>query len=590
MLQYKVNFCDVVKQKIICTEKSSNMISFREKYKNQIKNLADTMQNEAMPALTEELFALFETTGNRLQYEDVYFARRKFLAVFGMVAYIFGRKEDTEKLEEVLLEICAEECWALPAHVNRKDNPDWRNSVDLFASETAQALAEIITSVEGISDKVKEMVRGEIERRVFAPFEYSRQGWECSDHNWNAVCCGSIGSAALHLFAGKEEKRLNSFLERICHSLTFYLNGFREDGACMEGIGYFTYGMTYFTGFAEQLLRYSNGKINLYDNTKLRKIAEFQQKMYFSSGQTVSFSDGETKAKFRMGLTAFLAKQYDTVRLPNQAFAADFETDPCYRFMGLFRDYEWTKEEMPAEDASCMVRHDVLPEAQWSICESRNGIGFAIKGGNNGEPHNHNDVGSFLYLVAGEQLICDLGAGEYTAEYFGPGRYDILCNSSEGHSVPIVNGGFQQAGANFGASLFESDGVGKTKIEFSGAYQDGAVHKLTRETWVSLEDGSLTVKDGFELPSGGIFTENLVTKGTVILQENIVWIQGRQASCKVEIESQFTNLRAVEKLHSNHEGEQETIRVIQWDVIPKIQTGEKGEQYYGVSKYTVWKC
>lgn len=195
-----------------------------------------------------------------------------------------------------------------------------------------------------------------------------------------------------------------------------------------------------------------------------------------------------------------------------------------------------------------------------------------------------------MYLVAGEQLICDLGAGEYTAEYFGPGRYNILCNSSEGHSVPIVNGGFQQAGANFGASLFESDGVGKTKIEFSGAYQDGAVHKLTRETWVSLEDGSLTVKDGFELPSGGIFSENLVTKGTVILQENIVWIQGRQASCKVEIESQFTNLRVVEKLHSNHEGEQETIRVIQWDVIPKIQTGEKGEQYYGVSKYTVWKC
>ena len=566
------------------------MISFREKYKNQIKNLADTMQNEAMPALTEELFALFETTGNRLNYEAVYFARRKFLAVFGMAAYIFGRKEDTVKLEEVLLEICAEECWALPAHVNRKDNPDWCNSVDLFAAETAQALAEIITLVEGIGDTVKEKVRGEIERRVFTTFEASHQGWECSDHNWNAVCCGSIGSAALHLFAGKEEKRLKRYLERICHSLTFYLDGFREDGACMEGIGYFNYGMTYFTGFAEQLLQYSNGKINLFDNTKLRKIAEFQQKMYFSSGQTVSFSDGEIKAKFRMGLTSFLAKQYDTVHLPNQAFAADFETDPCYRFMGLFRDYEWTKEEIPVEDASCTGRQDILPEAQWCICESRNVVGFAIKGGNNGEPHNHNDVGSFLYLIADEQLICDLGAGEYTAEYFGPGRYNILCNSSEGHSVPMVNGGFQQAGAKFGASFFESDGVGKTKIEFSGTYQDGTVQKLARETWFSLEDGSLTVEDEFELPSDGTITENLVTKGTVTLQENVAGIQGRQVSCKVEIEGQFTNLRVVEKLHFNHEGEQETIRLIQWDVIPKIQTGEKGDRYYGVSKYTVWKC
>jgi len=519
------------------------MISFHEKYKNQIKSLADTMQNEAMPVLTEELFALFETTGNRLTYEAVYFARRKFLAVFGMAAYIFCRKDDTVKLEEVLWEICAEECWALPAHVNRKDNPDWRNSVDLFAAETAQALAEIITLVEGISDTVKEKVRSEIEQRVFTTFESSHQGWECSDHNWNAVCCGSIGSAALHVFAGKEEKRLKGYLERICHSLSFYLDGFREDGACMEGIGYFTYGMTYFTGFAEQLLQYSKGQINLFDNEKVCRIAEFQQKMYFSSGQTVSFSDGETKAKFRKGLTSFLAKQYDTVRLPNQAFAADFETDPCYRFMGLLRDYEWTKDEMPAEDVSCMMRHDILPEAQWCICESRNGVGFAIKGGNNGEPHNHNDVGSFLYLVAGEQLICDLGAGEYTAEYFGPDRYNILCNSSEGHSVPIVNGGFQQAGANFGASFFESDGAGKTKIEFSGAYQDGTVHKLAREAWVSLEDGSLAVTDEFELLSGGIFSENLVTKGTVILQENIARIQGRQVSCKVEIEGQFTNLR-----------------------------------------------
>ena len=123
------------------------MISFREQYKNQIKNLADKMQKETMPALTEKLFALFETTGKRLAYENVYFTRRKFLAVFGLAAYIFRRMEDVTKLEEVLWEICEEECWALPAHVNRKDNPDWQNTVDLFAAETAQAMAEIITLV-----------------------------------------------------------------------------------------------------------------------------------------------------------------------------------------------------------------------------------------------------------------------------------------------------------------------------------------------------------------------------------------------------------------------------------------------------------
>lgn len=573
------------------------MKSFHKQYKNQIEQLANRMRNETMPSLTEELFALFENTGNRLKYEDVYFARRKFLAVFGMAAYLWRRPADMVKLEEILVEICGEECWALPAHVNRRENPGWRNTVDLFAAETAQALSEIVVLLGenvtqqglGLSREICERVKDETERRVLRPFEAAQQGWECSDHNWNAVCSGSIGSAAMYLLAGKEEKRLQSILQRVCYSLTFYLDGFREDGACMEGVGYFTYGMTYFTGFAEQLFRYSKGAIDLFDNEKVRRIAEFQQKIYFCSGRTVSFSDGDSAAKFRMGLTSFLSRKFDTVRIPDSRFAADFETDPCYRFMGLLRDYEWTKDatEEGSEQPGCASRHDILPEAQWSICESKNGIGFAIKGGDNDEPHNHNDVGSFIYLVGGEPLITDLGAGEYTAEYFGEGRYNILCNSSLGHSVPICNGMLQRAGKQYKASSFTADGAGTTKIAFAGAYEDGVINELDRTTVFSLEEGTLWVEDrvqmsvgmGTELP---VFTENLVTQGAVVLQENAVIIQGKRVSCMVQTEGKTKNLRVMEKNHSNHEGETEIVRLIQWEVL-----GEKGEEFHGVSKYTI---
>lgn len=581
------------------------MNSFHEQYKNQIKHLADRMQKEEMPLLTEELFSLFETTGNRLKYENAYFMRRKFLAVYGMAAYLLKRASDIEKLEDILEEICGEECWALPAHVNRKANPNWRNTVDLFASETAQTLAEIVIWINEnlpengkLSERVCKRVISEIERRVLIPFEQYQQGWECSDHNWNAVCSGSIGSASIYLLKGKEEARLKKILKRICHSLTFYLDGFRDDGTCMEGIGYFTYGMTYFTGFAEQLLRYSKGTTNLFDNDKIKKIAEFQQKMYFSSGQTVSFSDGDTNAKFRMGLTAFLTKQYDTVQVPKAEYAADFETDPCYRFMGLLRDYEWTKEleegsKMAENHLVNIVRHNVLPHAQWSICESKTNVGFAVKGGDNGEPHNHNDVGSFLYLVNGEQLFCDLGAGEYTAEYFGVDRYQILCNSSEGHNVPVVAGNFQKDGVMHKASSFEADGRGETRIEFSGAYKEGTVEKLMRDAFFSLEDGTLVITDSFVMAGTEAlkgFTENLVTKGSVTLLENALLIQGKAASCKLQIEGNADNCRVQEKIHFNHEGEEEIIRLIQWEVIPELNKGEKGENYYGVSKYIIRSC
>lgn len=570
--------------------------SFQKKYMEQIKKIAEELRNLELPAVTEELFALFETTGNRLKYEEVYFMRRKFLAVFGMAAYIWKRKEDVAKLTEVLENICGEECWALPAHVNRKEGKEWRITVDLFASETAQALSEILGLVnKSLPEECKipvelcAKVETEIERRVLVPFFSSKPnygGWECADHNWNAVCAGSIGSACIYLMEGKNEERLEQCLKRICHSLEFYLNGFKEDGTCMEGIGYFTYGMTYFTGFAEQLLRYSKGTINLFENEKVKNIALFQQKMYFSSGKTVSFSDGDRDAKFRMGLTCFLAKQYEGVRIPPEALAADFETDLCYRFMGLMRDYLWTEEERVTEVFDAALRHDILPDAQWSICEGANGAAMAIKGGTNAEPHNHNDVGSFIYLADEEFMVTDLGAGEYTKEYFGEGRYQILCNSSLGHSVPLIGGQKQKCGAEYGASEFTADGCGRTMVEFAGAYPGNVVNRLVREADFSMDSGALTVTDCFDLPKETIFfTEQIVTQCEVELTEHGAWLRGKQHDCVLQLPEIVKFIWCQEKEHKNHQGETEIVRLLQWSVPLQPGKENKGSTWFAMIAY-----
>lgn len=39
---------------------------------------------------------------------------------------------DLSGLEWVLEQICAETCWALPAHVNRKKDEKWKITLDLF--------------------------------------------------------------------------------------------------------------------------------------------------------------------------------------------------------------------------------------------------------------------------------------------------------------------------------------------------------------------------------------------------------------------------------------------------------------------------
>ena len=73
--------------------------------RRRINILADEMREAEMPPLTSELFGIFEKNGNRLEYENVYFLRRKFLAVYGISGILNRRTEDIEKLEYVLLEI-----------------------------------------------------------------------------------------------------------------------------------------------------------------------------------------------------------------------------------------------------------------------------------------------------------------------------------------------------------------------------------------------------------------------------------------------------------------------------------------------------
>ena len=217
---------------------------------------ADALYGKKLPPLTEELFSEFEKNGNRLRYEANYFGRRKFLTTAALAAGIRGKKEDFEELDRVMAEICKEECWALPAHVNRAADPEWRTCIDLFASETGQTLAELSFLYEKqLSPDTLRLVKREAERRVLKPFiekpPLSFQ-WEGLKNNWNAVCAGNVGSLVLYLLPEGELRRKTS--ERLFHSIkNSYLAGFDDDGACEEGMGYWTYGFTYFLMYALQL-------------------------------------------------------------------------------------------------------------------------------------------------------------------------------------------------------------------------------------------------------------------------------------------------------------------------------------------------
>lgn len=90
--------------------KSEELKKFEELYRADIREKAMVLLNEEMPAITDELFNIYETTGNRIIFEKVYFRRRKNLAVFGLEALVqierYGQvqKNILDKLFDVIMD------------------------------------------------------------------------------------------------------------------------------------------------------------------------------------------------------------------------------------------------------------------------------------------------------------------------------------------------------------------------------------------------------------------------------------------------------------------------------------------------------
>ena len=76
---------------------------------------------------------------------------------------------------------------------------------------------------------------------------------------------------------------------------------------------------------------------------------------------------------------------------------------------------------------------------------------LALKGGHNGELHNHNDVGSYTLALAPTSgknaemkfVSRDPGGEVYTARTFSSRRYEGQLLNSFGHPVPRVAGTLQ---------------------------------------------------------------------------------------------------------------------------------------------------
>lgn len=487
-------------------------------YLQSVVDFAEKYRGKPIPALPYSYFKMFHETGDRWFYEDSdrgYFPRRGRLAAMGALSWLYQREEDIRELEDIIWAVCDEYTWSVPAHVkteaftDKLENGDYM--VDLFASETGDALAEISFL---LGDKLPEIIRKRIayllEERIFKRVLEETFGWMSVKNNWAAVCAGSVGMAAI--YAIEDDERLAAVLERVMPAFGTFLQSFAEDGSCLEGIGYWNYGFSYFVSFADLLYRRTKGEIDLFDQEIVTKVAHFQQKCIFKGGRSVSFSDGGSRAGYLPGLTSYLSRKYDTVILPPASCMNDFNGDHCHRWSNVLRNLIWCVDEV--DDSKVQYGCYPLPAAQWYICSSENGVGLAAKGGHNAEPHNHNDVGGIQLFCNGQEVLADLGSGEYTRQYFREGRYLTMTCGSQGHNVPMIDGCTQHAGEDACASNVQMDETG-ISMDLAPAYKLDFMPSLQRDVRFDRATGTVTLKDTFAFAEGEHeVRERFITRGT----------------------------------------------------------------------------
>jgi hypothetical protein len=143
----------------------------------------------------------------------------------------------------------------------------------------------------------------------------------------------------------------------------------------------------------------------------------------------------------------------------------------------------------------------------------------ALKGGNNDEPHNHNDVGSFSVVLGREMVICDPGGEVYTRRTFSPHRYDSKVLNSYGHAVPVVAGQLQQTGAAARGVILETnstDAADVFKLDLRSAYAVPSLQQLERTfTFRRGAHPALEVRDAVKFSTPGSFETALISWGKV---------------------------------------------------------------------------
>lgn len=446
-------------------------------------------------------FRLFKEKGDRTAYQETFFKRQHRAYAMALMCLIYPENESyLELLENTLWELFDQYVWALPAHID-DINKNNNSELDLDATTMGMAFAIIKTMLENrLHPLIKSRIDYELDRRIIQPFLSKRWHWEYRSNNWTAVCAGATGCT----FMLNRPELFELVRDRINEDMNDYLRSYKDDGVCVEGAGYWSYGFGYFMEYARMQKLFTEGRYDFTADKKVRNISTFFQKLFLDKDVIVNYGDcgNSTSVSVPGGFMYGLKSLYSEVQLPQE----NQLTYQVHYFPFLLRAFVDFNPDFISESISTDAEY-YMGDQGWFVKRCSK-YGFAGRGGSNGESHNHNDVGSFIFSIDNNQVLIDMGGRPYTRQYFEDEyRYTYLETSSRGHNTPIINGEYQK---NIrGTRSYTSFENGIFSIDFKEVYGIPELKALKRS--FEFTSDSVILTDEYDMPKDFTFTERFVS-------------------------------------------------------------------------------
>lgn len=553
------------------------------------------LQRRKWPVILMSDYLRFSRDGNRTQYEELYFERRRMLTQMVLSYCIKPGTVLLKRIVDGIFLILGETSWCLPSHnsyirdTRQYAVPDVsRPVVDLFAAETAAILsvtAYVLREPLNRMDKnILLAVYNALHERILSPCLHFHFWWMGNGLepmcNWTPWITQNIlltvfaspltledafrtgkreqdeafremlknrrrpdnpartytnrsmpseqlreklpneqglidpqdWSPTVHLLS---EQNRRDILRYTARSLDYFLDEYATDGCCDEGAQYYSHAGLCLFGcleiyeelFGSSVLRPATM------HPKVRNIAGYIEKMHVTGKYYINYSDCSPLAGPRGAREYLFGKMTNNPEL-RQFAAKDFQGQSLKERMNLseenlwyhllmLREYDAMMKETAVDDHS---GEDHYFESTGIMISRDAHYVLSARAGDNGDSHNHNDVGSIILYKDDKPMLIDLGVGTYTRETFSKDRYAIWTMQSQYHNLPTFydpESGEkiqQKAGEHFSAKnaiYTKTEKATQLTMDISGAYADDRIASVQRTVRFTKGEG-IVLEDRYQ--------------------------------------------------------------------------------------------